>query len=612
MLCCPGLRLTALGLQPFHSLGLQRAAVYRINRRLVEWADEVASKTRPDRVFWCDGTDREYWSLINQMVKDGSLIELDQMKYPGCYLYRSKPFDVARTEASTFICTPNKDEAGPTNNWMNDKEAEQKLWGIFDRSMEGRTMYVVPYLMGPIESPYSQAGVEITDSSYVVISLRIMTRMGSVALERLKGSGDFVKGIHSMGTMNPERRYICHFPYSRLIMSINSNYGGNALLSKKCHSLRIASLMARDEGWLAEHMLIVGIDDPSGKPTYVTGAFPSASGKTNLAMLRPPRGMERFRVLTVGDDIAWMHLGPDGMMRAINPEAGFFCVAPNSSPVTNPNLLETISKNTIFTNVALTAGQTPWWEGCLPSSSPIVDWQGKPWTPGSGPAAHPNSRFTAPISQYPLLSPRANDPTGVPISAMLFGGRRAKLIPLVYETFSWEHGVLAGAMMKVETTAAAEGAVGMLRNDPMAMMPFCGYNMADYFNHWLSFASKSQNLPRIFVVNWFRTGSDGKFLWPGYGQNLRVLKWVVDRINGKANAMETPIGYIPAPGSFDLDGLNLPKETMEELFRIDGHGWLEELKSSEEFFKTLGDRFPERLWQEHRSLLGRLRAQHVV
>ena len=586
-------------------MALLRSQVRSVSEHLVEWVDEVAGRTRPESVVWCDGSDEEYRSFVDQMLKEGTLIELDQQRYPNCYLHRSDPDDVARTESSTFICTRDKADAGPTNNWMDSGEAEDLLWGIFDGSMKGRKMYVAPYLMGPGDSPRTRVGAELTDSLHVVISLKIMTRMGKVALDRMKDGNQFVRGIHSTGTMNRSLRYICHFPDTGLIMSINSDYGGNALLPKKSHALRIASVEACREGWLSEHMLIVGIEDRPGRLTYICGAFPSASGKTNLAMLRPPPSLQEAKVWLVGDDIAWLHLAPDGRLHAINPEAGFFCVASNSGEKTNPNLMEAIRKNTIFTNVGLTADRLPWWDARPPVDS-VVDWQGNPWRPGGAPAAHPNSRFTVPKSRYPMLSPRSDDPRGVPVSAFLFGGRRSELVPLVCEAFGWEHGVLVGAMTKVETTAAAEGAVGRLREDPMAMRPFCGYNMGDYFQHWLDFSPKSTSLPKIFQVNWFRKGKDGEFLWPGFGENLRVLKWIVGRVNGEAEAVETPIGYVPAPGSLDMEGLDLPKGAIEDLLYVDREGLLKEARASEEFFKKFGDRFPKTLWREHRDLMARL------
>jgi phosphoenolpyruvate carboxykinase (GTP) len=586
---------------------LQRSDVVRINQSLVNWVDEIAAKTKPDSIHWCDGTEEECASLIDQMLNNGQLIRLDKGKLPNCYLFRSSPNDVARTEASTFICTKDKSDAGPTNNWMETLEAEKTLAPIFANCMKGRTMYVVPYLMGPVGSPYSQVGVELTDSQYVVVSLRIMTRVGTIALAQIR-EDRFVKGVHSMGNLDPRQKYICHFPESQTIMSINSNYGGNALLSKKSHSLRIASVLARNEDWMAEHMLILGFQDADGEVTYMTGAFPSASGKTNLAMLKPPKEFDKFKVLAVGDDIAWLHLGSEQKIFAINPEAGFFCVAPHTSPTTNPNLIDCIRENTIFTNVALASDNTPWWEGKGPVPESLVDWQGREWVPGNNtPAAHPNSRFTVSVSQFPSLSPNYEDPNGVPISAILFGGRRASLIPLVFEALSWEHGILMGAMMKVETTAAAEGAVGVLRNDPMAMTPFCGYNMADYFQHWLDFSKKSWDLPKIFQVNWFRIGKGNKFLWPGYGQNIRVLKWISDRIKGKADAIKTPIGYIPSPNAIDTGGLSLVDGAMDELLRVDKEGWLEELKSTEAYFRTFGDKFPKALWKEYKELTERLR-----
>ena len=588
-------------------MALQKSQVRGISSHLVDWVDEVANRTRPESVVFCDGSEQEYRTFVGQMLREGTLIELDQRRYPNCYLHRSNPDDVARSEASTFICTPEKGDAGPTNNWMDSREAESLLWRIFDGCMVGRTMYVAPYLLGPGNSTRSQVGVEVTDSLYVVINLRIMTRMGAVALESLKGRDHFVRGIHSTGTMNRSLRYVCHFPGAKLIMSINSNYGGNALLSKKSHSLRLASVSAREEGWLAEHMLILGIEDGSGRLTYLSGAFPSASGKTNLAMLKPPPSLSELKVWLIGDDIAWLDLAPDGKLCAINPEVGFFCVAANSSEKTNPNLMEAIRKNTIFTNVGMTAEWTPWWDAQPPVPS-VVDWHGRPWKPGGAPAAHPNSRFTVPIRQYPMLSPRSDDPQGVSVSAILFGGRRSGLVPLVCEAFSWKHGVLMGAMMKVETTAAADGTIGRLREDSMAMTPFCGYNMGDYFQHWLNFSRKSKNLPRIFQVNWFRKGKDGRFLWPGYGENIRVLKWIVDRVNDEAEAVETPIGYVPARGSLDLKGLDIPKGAIEDLLYVDREGWLEEARSSEAFFKTFGDRFPKTLWREHSELTARLQS----
>lgn len=577
------------------------------NTALTEWVEEVAQKTQPDRIVWCDGSDAESETLIAQMLAEGTFIELNQQKYPHCYLHRSHPSDVARTEHLTFICTPDRDDAGPTNNWMSPTEARQRVGRLYEGCMRGRTMYVVPYLMGPVGSPFAEVGVEVTDSRYVVANMRIMTRMGNVALEHLGNSSHFVKGLHSLGDLSPERRYICHFPEERMIWSIGSGYGGNALLGKKCHSLRIASVEARDEGWMAEHMLIVGIEDPDGHVTYLAGAFPSACGKTNLAMLVPPASQRGYKVWTVGDDIAWLRFGPDGQLWAVNPESGFFGVAPGTSVETNPNAMATLSRNSIFTNTALTMDGTPWWEGMSEPPAEAIDWQGRPWKPGSAErAAHPNSRFTAPASQCPSMSPHWQDPTGVPISAIIFGGRRARLAPLVYESFTWQHGVFVGASMASETTAAATGAVGVVRRDPMAMLPFCGYNMADYFRHWLSLGTKSPHLPKIFHVNWFRTGEDGKFLWPGFGENLRVLRWIVDRVHGRGQAVETPIGYIPAPTALDLEGLSLSKATLEKLLQIDRAAWREEAEAIAEFFKKFGDRLPKELWDEHAQLLTRL------
>ena len=574
---------------------------------LLEWVDATAKITRPDAVVWCDGSSEQFQSLIKLMVTDGTLIKLNQEKFPNCYLHRSNPNDVARSEEKTFICTKNGEDVGPTNNWMSAEEGEAKLLRLFESSMTGRTMYVIPYLLGPAGSPYAQPGVELTDSPYVAVNMPIMTKVGKLAIEHIK-DGKFVKGIHSTGQLDPDKRYICHFPDKQLIMSFNSNYGGNALLSKKCHALRIASVMARDEGWLAEHMLVMGIEDPGGTVTYVAGAFPSASGKTNLAMLEPTEYMKDWKVWAISDDIAWLHLDSEGRFRAINPESGFFAVATNTNVRTNPRIMETVKQNTIFTNVALAMDLTPWWEGIGEHYRKLWDWQGRVWTAGKGSAAHPNSRFTTSINQYRHLSKEYNNPNGVPLAAIIFGGRRSDLVPLVFESFSWEHGVLMGAMLKVETTAAAAGVVGVLRNDPMAMRPFCGYHIADYFKHWLSFRSNSHNLPRIFQMNAFRMGRDGRFLWPGYSHNLIILKWVLDRCNGRGNAVETPIGYVPTPDSLNLDGLNLPDSTIDELLHVNNAAWMDEVESAALFFKTLGEQFPETLSQELSKFRNRLQS----
>ncbi len=577
------------------------------SRALIEWVEEVARLTQPDRIVWCDGSEEEYHTLAEQMVREGTLIRLNERKYPNCYLHRSHPLDVARTEHLTFICTPDPEEAGPTNNWMSPEEARERVGALLRGCMRGRTMYVVPYLMGPPGSPFSEVGVEVTDSPYVVLNMRIMTRMGTIALEHLGDSERFVRGVHSLGDLSPERRYICHFPEERLIWSIGSGYGGNALLGKKCHSLRIASVEARDEGWLAEHMLIIGVEDPQGNVTYLAGAFPSACGKTNLAMLVPPPSLSQYKVWTVGDDIAWLRFGPDGRLWAVNPETGFFGVAPGTSMKTNPHAMIALSRNSIFTNVALTPEGTPWWEGMSDPPDQAYDWQGQLWTPSSGcPAAHPNARYTAPARQCPSISPHWEDPQGVPISAILFGGRRARVAPLVYEAFDWVHGVFVGASMASETTAAAIGEVGVVRRDPMAMLPFCGYNMADYFRHWLRMGAHRPMMPRIFHVNWFRTDASGKFLWPGFGENLRVLKWIIERVQGRGDAQETPIGYVPTPAALDLEGLDISKEAVRELLRVQPSDWHQEAEAVAEFFRRFGDRLPEELWEQHRHLVRRL------
>jgi phosphoenolpyruvate carboxykinase (GTP) len=576
---------------------------------LEKWVNEVAQHTRPQDVHWCDGSEAEYQRLVEQMLEKGTLIRLNQEEYPGCYLHRSDPSDVARTEHLTFVCTETKDDAGPNNNWMPPAEAKEKVGALFAGAMRGRTMYVVPYIMGPVSSPFSQIGVEITDSAYVAASMRIMTRMGRAALDRLGASDNFVKGLHSLGDLSPERRFILHFPQERLIWSIGSGYGGNALLGKKCFALRIASYMGRQEGWLAEHMLIVGIEDPEGRITYITAAFPSACGKTNLAMVVPPASQKGYKVWTVGEDIAWMHVGADGRLWAINPEAGFFGVAPGTNRHTNPNVMDTINRNSIYTNVALTPQGTPYWEGLDgPPPAEAIDWQGKPWTPTSGAkAAHPNSRFTTPASQCPCMSPEWESPNGVPISAILFGGRRAFLVPLVFQSRSWQHGVFLGATIASETTAAAGGAVGVVRQDPMAMLPFCGCNMGDYFGHWLQMGKRLKAPPQIFRVNWFRMSPDGRYLWPGFGENLRVLRWVLARVRGEVGAVETPIGYVPHRQDINAEGINVSPPAMEELLAIDRGGWLEAAAAQQKFLLGFGDRMPPEIQQENDALTRRLK-----
>ncbi len=567
------------------------------------WVAEVAALTQPDRVHWCDGSDAENAALIKRMEAEGTLLPLNPETHPHSWLHRSSPSDVARVEHLTFVCTPEREDAGPNNHWMAPAEAHAKMDALFAGCMRGRTLYVIPYCMGPIDSPLSRCGVEITDSPYVVANMRIMTRMGAPALARIEREGTFVKGLHSIGELDPERRFIMHFPEELTIKSYGSGYGGNALLGKKCHALRIASHQARHEGWLAEHMLIVGIENPQGETHYVAAAFPSACGKTNLAMLIPPEGYREagWKVWTIGDDICWMRPGADGRLYAINPEAGFFGVAPGTSDSSNPNALATISHHTIFTNVAVTDDQEPWWEG-LDKRTPALDWQGRPYDPANGPAAHPNSRFTVSAKQCPSYSAKAEDPQGVPISAIVFGGRRASLVPLVFEARDWTHGVLVGAAMGSETTAAATGAVGVMRRDPMAMKPFCGYNFADYFAHWLSFDGAGAKLPRIFHVNWFRKGGDGKFLWPGFGENLRVLEWMIQRVEGKADAVETPIGHLPRAEDLNLDGVALSDEAHELLFGFDRVGWQAEFASIGDYLDEFGARTPQALKDEQQRI----------
>jgi phosphoenolpyruvate carboxykinase (GTP) len=569
---------------------------------LKEWVDAVADLTQPDSIHWCDGSDAEYNKLVAQMVDDGDLIELGDNGYPNCYLHRSDPSDVARVEHLTFVCTEDEEDAGPNNHWMAPDEAHAKIDSLFEGAMKGRTMYVIPYCMGPVDSPYARCGVEITDSPYVVVNMKLMTRMGKEALARIEKEGSFVKGLHSTGDLDPERRFIMHFPEELTIKSIGSGYGGNALLGKKCHALRIASWQARDEGWLAEHMLIVGLESPEGETHYMACAFPSACGKTNLAMLIPPERYKGWKIWTLGDDIAWLHLDDDGQLRAINPEAGYFGVVPGTNRKTNRNAFDMIQAETIFTNVALTEDRQPWWED-KKEGEPAVDWKGQPYSAENGPAAHPNARFTVAADKNPAYSSLAEAPKGVPISALVFGGRRRELAPLVYQAKSWRHGVLIGAGVASETTAAATGAVGVVRRDPMAMKPFCGYNFADYWSHWLSFEARSDKLPGIFHVNWFRQDEDGHFLWPGFGENLRVLRWIIDRCSNRVEARETPIGFLPNVDDLDTAELDIDPSTLESLLSVDADQWRAEMDAIAEYFESFGDRLPEELVEEHEAVV---------
>ncbi|WP_254782599.1 phosphoenolpyruvate carboxykinase (GTP) [Lysobacter sp. yr284] len=576
---------------------------------LNQWVAQVAALTRPDQIHWCDGSDAEYQALLQRMLADGTLETLNQDTHPGSYLHRSHPEDVARVEHLTFVCTNEREDAGPNNHWMAPREGHAKMDALFEGCMKGRTMYVIPYCMGPIDSPLARCGVEITDSPYVVANMRTMTRMGAAALKRIESGDSFVRGLHSIGELDPERRFIMHFPDELAIKSFGSGYGGNALLGKKCHALRIASHQARQEGWLAEHMLIVGIENPQGETHYIAAAFPSACGKTNLAMLIPPEGYRQagWKVWTVGDDICWMRPGADGRLYAINPEAGYFGVAPGTSAKSNPNALASIQTNTIFTNVGVTADHQPWWEGLDNGQSPVTDWRGNAFDAAKGPAAHPNARFTVSARQCPSYSPEAENPAGVPISAIVFGGRRASLVPLVFEARDWTHGVLVGAAMGSETTAAATGAVGVMRRDPMAMKPFCGYNFADYFSHWLSFDQGGAKLPKVFHVNWFRKGDDGKFLWPGFGDNLRVLEWMIGRVKGEAGAADTPIGHLPKASDLNLDGVALSDEAQAKLFGFDPAGWSAEFDSIGEYLREYGPRMPQALHDEQQRIAAALK-----
>ncbi|KFN42086.1 phosphoenolpyruvate carboxykinase (GTP) [Arenimonas metalli] len=574
---------------------------------LKQWVDDVARLTQPDQVHWCDGSDAENAKLVELMLANGDLHKLNEQSHPNCYLHRSSPQDVARVEHLTFVCTTNPADAGPNNHWMEPAEAHAQMDALYAGCMRGRTMYVVPYCMGPIDSPLSRCGVEITDSPYVVANMRIMTRMGAAAQARIEREGKFVKGLHSIGELDPNRRFIMHFPEELSIQSFGSGYGGNALLGKKCHALRIASYQARTEGWLAEHMLIVGIENPKGETHYVAAAFPSACGKTNLAMLIPPEGYRRdgWKVWTVGDDICWMHPGADGRLYAINPEAGYFGVAPGTSEKTNANAMAMLNHDAIFTNVGVTADGQPWWEG-MTTGTPAQDWQGRPYDKAVSPAAHPNARFTVSARQCPSYTDKAEDPQGVPLSAIIFGGRRASLVPLVLEARDWTHGVLVGASMASETTAAATGAVGVVRRDSMAMKPFAGYNFGDYFAHWLSFDKPGAQLPKIFQVNWFRKDADGKFMWPGFGDNLRVLEWVLKRATGQAGALETPVGNVPKPSDLNTDGLGLDAAVLEQLLAVDREGYKAEMASIGEYLEEFGDRTPHALKAERAKIAAQL------
>lgn len=590
--------------------GLTGSAPAAVNKQVLQWIEEQIELCKPDKVYWCNGSAEERDALLEQGVKDGIFIKLNQQKLPGCYLHRSNQNDVARSEHLTFICTPSEDGAGPTNNWMDAKQAYAKLRGLFDGSMKGRTMYVIPFVMGPIGSPLAKVGVELTDSLYVAVNMGIMTRMGDVAWKQLGDSDEFTQCLHSVGDCNPDRRYICHFPQDNAIWSFGSGYGGNALLGKKCLALRIASYLGQQQGWMAEHMLLMGVTNPKGEKNYVAAAFPSACGKTNFAMLIPPEkyAKEGWKVSTVGDDIVWMWPDDKGQLRAINPEAGYFGVVPGTNYETNPNAMHSIQKNTIYTNVGLLPDGDVWWEGKTKEQpKECIDWTGQPWTPGCGrKVAHPNSRFTAPMANNPVLDSAVNDPAGVPVSALIFGGRRSSTIPLVYQSFNWAHGVYVGATLGSETTAAATGQIGVVRRDPMAMLPFIGYNIRDYLIHWVRMQKKMTNPPRIFSVNWFRKNDQGQFMWPGFGDNMRVLKWILDRCHGQAYGVETPLGWMPRAEDIDLDGLDMSRKALEAVMAVNTADLKAELLSQEELFVKLGADLPKEMLFERQLLISRL------
>ena len=598
----------APAITPPEDIGAHKPA----HQAVLDWVQDVARRTQPENIFWCDGSEEENRYLLEEAQRQGIVQKLDETKVPGSYLHRSNPNDVARVEQFTLICTPTKEEAGPTNNWAEPAETYRRLNEMLKGAMQGRTMFVIPYIMGPPDSPLTKVGFEITDSIYVVLSMRIMTRMGDVAVKRLESNtnGEWNRGVHSLLDVNPDRRLICHFPQDNTIISVGSGYGGNVLLSKKCLALRIGSYLARQQGWLAEHMLILGVESPEGRKHYVAAAFPSACGKTNFAMLIPPERFQGWKVTTIGDDIAWMQIGDDGGLYAVNPENGYFGVVPGTSYKSNPNAMKSIEHDTIYTNVALTDDGGVWWEGKDgPPPAHAIDWRGRDWTPASKEkAAHPNSRFAVPMRNNPVLDPDVEKGDGVPISAIIFGGRRSDTMPLVFQAVDWEHGVYVGSTMASETTAAATGAVGQVRRDPMAMLPFCGYNIGQYFKHWLKIGPRLKNPPLIFHVNWFRKGANGKFLWPGFGDNMRVLKWIIDRCEGRGGAKETPIGWVPRAEDLDIEGLkDVSHETLNELLSVKAEEWTKELEGQQKFFESLGKDIPEELTAQHDKLAARLR-----